>query len=56
MHLHRKRPYEKPALAVIPVDSPRFSELMQSLSQGQENAEANKQTDNSHKKEADAYV
>ena len=56
MYLHKKRPYEKPALNVIPVDSPRYSELMQSLSQEQENAGDTNQTNNLNEKEVDNHV
>ena len=56
MYLHRKRPYQKPAITVIPVDSPRYNELMQSLPQEQENAGDTNQTNNSNEKEADNYV
>lgn len=53
---HRKRPYKKPAITVISVDSPRYNELMQSLSQELENADAYKQADDSKEKEEGAHV
>ena len=54
--LHRKRPYEKPALTIISVDSTRYSELMQLLSQPQKNADDTKQSDDPYKKEEDVHV
>ena len=56
MHLHRKRPYSKPAITIIPMDSPRYEELMQSLPQQGENTDETKPADDSLKKEEDKYV
>ena len=56
MRLHRKRPYNKPAITVIPMDSPQYEKLMQSLPQQEENKNEPKATDDSLKKEEDKYV
>ena len=56
MFLHRKRQYEKPAITIISGDSPRYSELMQLLSQPQINADDTKQADDPYKKEDDVHI
>ena len=56
MYQHRKRPYNKPAITVIPMDSPQYEELMQSLPQQEVNTNEPKSTDDSHKQEEDKYV
>lgn len=56
MYLHRKRPYNKPAITVIPIDSPQYEKLMQTLPQQEESAGASTPVDNSLKKEEDKHV
>lgn len=56
MCLHRKRPYSKPVITIIPMDSPRYEELMQSLPQQEENTNEPKSADDSLKMEEDKYV
>ena len=56
MHLHSKRPYSKPAITIIPIDSQRYVELMQSLPQQGENRDESNPTDNFLEKEEDKYV
>lgn len=55
MCLHKKRPYKKPTITVIPVDSQRYNELMQTLPK-QENAGDSFQTNNSNEKEEENHV
>lgn len=39
MGLHPKHPYEKPSITIIPVGTPRYEELMQAISQEQDNTD-----------------
>lgn len=56
MHSHRKRPYEKPALTIIPTDSPQYEKLMQSLPQQEESTDESAPVDDSLKKEEEKHV
>ena len=56
MHSHRKRPYEKPALTIIPTDSPQYEKLMQTLPQQEESIDECSPVDDSLEKEVGKHV
>lgn len=56
MHPHRKRPYNKPTITIIPTDSPQYEKLMQSLPQQEESTDESAPVDDSVKKEVDKHV
>lgn len=56
MYLHRKRPYNKPAITVIPIDSLQYEKLMQTLPQQEESIYECSPVDDSLEKEEDKHV
>ena len=56
MHPHRKRPYNKPTITIIPTDSPQYEKLMQSLALQEESTDESASVDDSIRKEVDKHV
>ena len=56
MCTHKKHPYVKPTMTVIPAGTQQYSELMQALSQQQEHTDDPKKSEDSYKEEETKHV